>query len=213
MLVTAERKAAPLMTQSSHGTDGAHGHRARGVSRAGRSRRSPRPVDIARTTRSWSSTSTAAVGDDVEAVADVAGLEHRRRRHRTVVRSQVAAELLEDRHRQGTQHRHPAEQVDVVGPDGDGPVDRGEPRPGEQAHDRGHGTDGEQGSPGAEERRSAAAPRSEPRPTARAPALSRTPKTRASTASGTIRAIRVNAVTSTRALPTPITPAASSATR
>ena len=42
--------------------------------------------------------------------------------------------------------------------------------------------------------------------------LSSTPKTRASTALGTIRAIRVNAVTSTRALPTPMTPAASSAT-
>ena len=52
----------------------------------------------------------------------------------------------------------------------------------------------------------------EPMPTPRAPRLSSTPKTRAATLSGTIRATSVKAVTSTMALPMPITPAATSAT-
>ena len=52
----------------------------------------------------------------------------------------------------------------------------------------------------------------EPIPTEKAPKLSSTPKTRAIRASGTIRARRVKAVTSTTALPTPITHAAAKAT-
>ena len=58
----------------------------------------------------------------------------------------------------------------------------------------------------------AGGPAASPGRRASAPRLSSTPNTRASTWSGTIRAISVNAVTSTMALPTPMTPAATSAT-